>query len=94
LEEIQCIHDTFGSAVLVEYVHAPTPQENDRIFRRLAPHSVVINATGVGKDIPGSPLTDAAIFPEHGIALGFQLSKRFELFEAGPMPTTAAAASD
>ena len=34
----------------------------------LSPGSLVINATGLGKDAPGSPLTDAARFPERGIA--------------------------
>ena len=29
--------------------------------------SLVINATGLGKDRPGSPLTDAALFPEDAI---------------------------
>jgi shikimate 5-dehydrogenase len=29
---------------------------------------VVINATGMGKDRPGSPVTDAGLFPRDGIA--------------------------
>jgi shikimate 5-dehydrogenase len=37
----------------------------------LRPGSLVINATGLGKDAPGSPLTDAAVFPENGIAWDF-----------------------
>jgi shikimate 5-dehydrogenase len=37
------------------------------VVARLAPGSLVINATGLGKDAPGSPLTEAAVFPEHGI---------------------------
>jgi len=33
------------------------------------PHgSVVINATGMGKDTPGSPITNAGVFPRQGIA--------------------------
>ena len=31
----------------------------------------MINATGLGKDAPGSPLTGAAQFPENGIAWDF-----------------------
>jgi shikimate 5-dehydrogenase len=31
----------------------------------------VANATGLGKDAPGSPITDAAIFPEYGYAWDF-----------------------
>jgi shikimate 5-dehydrogenase len=37
----------------------------------LPPASVVINATGMGKDLPGSPITDAGVFPLHGIAWEF-----------------------
>jgi shikimate 5-dehydrogenase len=41
---------------------------NDAVLRSLKPGSFVINATGLGKDAPGSPLTDAAIFPERAVA--------------------------
>ena len=33
--------------------------------------SIVINATGMGKDIPGSPITDEGLFPRYGIAWEF-----------------------
>ncbi len=71
LEEIKRIHQAFQSDLPVEYVHTPSPADNDVIIGRLAPYSVVVNATGLGKDAPGSPLTDAAVFPEHGIAWDF-----------------------
>ena len=32
------------------------------------PHSLVVNASGLGKDRPGSPLPDGAPFPRHGVA--------------------------
>ena len=32
---------------------------------------MVVNATGLGKDAPGSPITDGAIFPEGGFAWEF-----------------------
>ena len=32
---------------------------------------MVVNATGLGKDRPGSPLTDAVVFPEDGIVWEF-----------------------
>jgi shikimate 5-dehydrogenase len=32
---------------------------------------MVVNATGLGKDRPGSPLTDAVVFPENGIVWDF-----------------------
>ena len=40
----------------------------DAVVAGLPPGSVVVNATGMGKDVPGSPVTDAVRFPEGGIA--------------------------
>jgi shikimate 5-dehydrogenase len=42
--------------------------DHDRLLADLPPGSLVANGTGLGKDRPGSPLTDAARFPEGGIA--------------------------
>ena len=33
----------------------------------MSPGALVINATGLGKDAPGSPLTDNGIFPEQAV---------------------------
>lgn len=40
---------------------------SDACLRDLPDGSLVINATGLGKDRPGSPLTDAAQFPQNGL---------------------------
>ncbi len=66
LEEMQEIHKKLNSNIPVEYHHTPTPDLTDAILRQLKPGSLVINATGLGKDAPGSPLTGAAVFPENG----------------------------
>ena len=68
LDAIRRIHDGLRVTVPVEYVLAPKPEDNDRVMATLAPGSLVINATGLGKDAPGSPLTDSGVFPERGIA--------------------------
>jgi shikimate 5-dehydrogenase len=68
LEEIARIHRELGFDVPCEYVLAPAATDNDAVLARLAPGALVINATGLGKDAPGSPLTDAAVFPMHAIA--------------------------
>lgn len=68
LDEIRHIHEQIGSGIPCEYVLAPTPGDNDAVLARLKPGSLVINATGLGKDAPGSPLTDAVSFPERAIA--------------------------
>ena len=47
-----------------EFILNPTPADNDRTLASLKPHSVIVNATGLGKDAPGSPLTDACQFPK------------------------------
>ena len=39
--------------------------------------SLIINATGLGKDRPGSPLSDAAVFPED--ALVWEINYRGDL---------------
>ncbi|HHW03313.1 MAG TPA: shikimate dehydrogenase [Thermoanaerobacterales bacterium] len=48
----------------IEYHLCPEPKDNDKLLEKLKPHSLVINATGLGKDRPGSPLTDGCEFPQ------------------------------
>ena len=63
--------------VEITYVHNADPGVNDQLLEALPPGSMVINATGMGKDVPGSPITDAASFPERGIA--WELNYRGDL---------------
>ncbi|WP_455382090.1 shikimate dehydrogenase family protein [Salinispira pacifica] len=71
LEEMKRIHSQINPGIPVEYHHAPQPEQNDRIVAGLKPGSLVVNATGLGKDAPGSPLTDAVQFPENGLVWEF-----------------------
>ncbi len=68
LEEIRRVHGEIGSGVPTDYVLAADARDNDAVFASLRPGSLIVNATGLGKDAPGSPLTDAAVFPERAIA--------------------------
>lgn len=77
LAAIAAIHAGFGSDVPVAYELVSGPPDNDAIMAGLKPGSLVINATGLGKDAPGSPLTDAAVFPEGGLA--WELNYRGDL---------------
>lgn len=59
---------------VLEYLNVPmsyhlckTPERNDRIVEALPAGSLVVNATGLGKDRPGSPITDSCRFPENAI---------------------------
>lgn len=67
LDEIKRIHEQVETDVAVEYVLAPQAADNDAVLASLKPGSLVINATGLGKDVPGSPLSDAATFPERAV---------------------------
>ncbi|MBV8378903.1 MAG: shikimate dehydrogenase [Verrucomicrobia bacterium] len=71
LAEMGRLHASFGSTVPVEYLQIAGPADNDAVLRRLKAGSLVVNATGLGKDAPGSPLTRQAVFPENGIAWEF-----------------------
>jgi len=55
----------------IAFRHCPTPSDNDAVVNLLPPGSLVVNATGLGKDAPGSPLTEAAVFPAAGYAWDF-----------------------
>jgi shikimate 5-dehydrogenase len=55
----------------VEYIQNSDPVQNDAIMEQFPPYSIIINATGMGKDTPGSPITWAGKFPMHSIAWEF-----------------------
>ncbi len=66
LDEMRHIHQRIGMNIPVEYNLCPAPEQNDAHVATLRPGSMVVNGTGLGKDGPGSPLTDAVVFPENG----------------------------
>jgi len=66
LHALEAAMSRLQTGIAFEYVLNDDPQRNDALLEKLPPASVVINATGMGKDIPGSPITDQARFPEHG----------------------------
>jgi len=61
----------------VEYLQNDDPEVNDELMSGLAPGSLVVNATGMGKDTPGSPVTDDGRFPERAVV--WELNYRGEL---------------
>lgn len=68
LEDIRRIHAEIDSAVPVDYVLSEKPEDNDAVLSGLKSGSLVVNATGLGKDAPGSPLSAAAVFPQGAVA--------------------------
>lgn len=67
LEEMKKIHEKINPGIKMTYTHCPKFEQNDEIVNKLKSHSLVINGTGLGKDYPGSPVTDSVEFPEHGM---------------------------
>jgi shikimate 5-dehydrogenase len=71
LEESKEIHRQIAQTVPVEYHLAAEATNNDALVNELKAGSLVVNATGLGKDSHGSPITEAATFPERGYAWEF-----------------------
>jgi shikimate 5-dehydrogenase len=71
LDHMREMVEKLGTDIEVVYVRNDDPAVNDRLMAGLPDYSIVINATGMGKDSPGSPITDAGLFPMHGIAWEF-----------------------
>lgn len=81
LAEMQHIHAQLPQSVPVEYHLTPQAEDNDRLMGGLKPGSLVVNATGLGKDAPGSPLTAAGQFPEGGLAWDFNYRGKLVFLE-------------
>ncbi|NLE67626.1 MAG: shikimate dehydrogenase [Lentisphaerae bacterium] len=76
IERINCdLLDPGG--VEFEYYLTPEAGQNDVVLQKMGPGSLVINATGLGKDRPGSPLTNDAVFPKN--ALVWEINYRGDL---------------
>ncbi len=71
LAHMKSVHAASDAGYAVDYHLCPDPGDNDRVVAGLPDGSVVVNATGLGKDAPGSPLSDAARFPQGGYVWEF-----------------------
>jgi shikimate dehydrogenase len=78
LDALRRVHGRLGtSSTEIEYVENADSAQNDELLDALPPGSLIVNASGMGKDIPGSPVTDSARFPERGVV--WELNYRGEL---------------
>ena len=72
LDHARRIHERAGlPAGLVRYVVTANRDDVAALLAALPPTSLVVNATGMGKDRPGSPLPPAARLPERGVVWEF-----------------------
>ena len=71
LDHMRGMAEQLDTDIAVDYILNSNPLRNDEIMATMPEGSIVINATGMGKDIPGSPLTDDGLFPKNSIAWEF-----------------------
>jgi shikimate 5-dehydrogenase len=76
-DRLKAMVERFEGDIHFELLHSDDPATNDTTMAGMPEGSVVINATGMGKDRPGSPITDRGIFPRCGVA--WELNYRGEL---------------
>lgn len=67
LNKLREMVESLQTDIRFEYICNDDPEPNDETMESLPPGSVVINATGLGKDRPGSPITDDGLFPQNGL---------------------------
>jgi shikimate dehydrogenase len=77
LDECAGALDRLGVGDRVNLIPSTDPDTNDRLVTAMPDGSLIVNATGMGKDLPGSPITDAAVFPRGGVA--WELNYRGDL---------------
>lgn len=72
LTHLREVHDRRGTPEgLIEYVLASSPDVTRDILAAAPAGSFVVNASGLGKDRPGSPVPDDAAFPADAIVWEF-----------------------
>jgi shikimate 5-dehydrogenase len=72
LDELRRVHEIRGTPEgFLRYALIGSLEDSDSLLAGLPESSVAVNATGLGKDFPGSPLSDSALFPPHSYAWEF-----------------------
>jgi shikimate 5-dehydrogenase len=71
LDHAKAMVGSLETDIQIEYIQNSDPAINDGIMEKFPPYSIVINATGMGKDTPGSPVTWEGKFPVNSIAWEF-----------------------
>lgn len=91
LDHARSVHERSGvPGDLVRYVPTPGPDDVAGLVGALPPGSLVVNATGMGKDRPGSPVPDGVTLPRDGYVWDFNYRGSLELLaqaraqQAGP----------
>jgi shikimate 5-dehydrogenase len=72
LDHQRDLHERAGiNPARMQYARTPSQAEADALLAELPPGSLVVNATGLGKDRQGSPIGDGARFPVRAVVWEF-----------------------
>jgi shikimate dehydrogenase len=79
LDHARRVLGPFAAAGSVRYARIVAAGDHDALLDALPAGSLVVNATGLGKDRPGSPLSDRARFPAGALVweLNYRGERRF-----------------
>lgn len=69
-QRLDCAKETLAGLnpkIELCYEFSPAPADNDKLIAALPPYSLVVNATGLGKDAPGSPTTNDVAYPKNSL---------------------------
>jgi shikimate dehydrogenase len=77
LETLRAVLADVGPRTEIRLELVRSSGDSDALVEQLPPESLVVNATGLGKDAPGSPISDAARFPERAVV--WELNYRGDL---------------
>jgi shikimate 5-dehydrogenase len=82
LDHLRAVHERRGTADgAIEYVRVGSPEDSSELLTSVPAGSLVVNASGLGKDRPGSPLPDDALFPPDAIVWEFNYRGSLEFLE-------------
>lgn len=82
LEHLAAIVEQAGPDVPLELVTVGSAEESDAVLASQAAGALVINATGLGKDLPGSPVGPRAPFPAGSTAWDLNYRGELEFLDA------------
>lgn len=77
LDSIESIFAKLNPGIPAEYRLTPETGLNGAILEGVRPYSLIVNATGLGKDRPGSPLPEGCQFPKGSLV--WELNYRGDL---------------
>lgn len=66
LDHLEAVVAQLGSDIPL-HTYAPDEVDVQALLEKLPPRSLVVNATGLGKDRPGSPIPEGVVLPERGV---------------------------